>query len=73
MGIPNIDIEALTPAERLDLLEQLWNSLAASQDSLPLTSAQREELDRRLDDLEHAGPVGATWDETLAYARRQGQ
>jgi putative addiction module component (TIGR02574 family) len=33
------------------------------QDAVPLTAAQRAELDRRLDDLEREGPVGIPWDE----------
>ncbi len=51
-----IDITRLSPAERLELLEQLWDSLSATPNALPLTEAQREELDRRLDDLDREGP-----------------
>jgi putative addiction module component (TIGR02574 family) len=36
----------LTPPERLTLISQLWDSLEDSH--LPLTAAQRRELDRRL-------------------------
>jgi putative addiction module component (TIGR02574 family) len=45
-----IDIAKLSPAERLDLLEQLWDSL--SDEAVPTTDAQRTELDRRLRDHE---------------------
>ena len=58
-----IDIGRLSPEERLRLLEQLWDSL--SDDDIPLTTAQREELDPRLDDLEREGPRGIPWDEVL--------
>ena len=61
-----IDIDALTPDERLDLLERLWDSLSSDPDALPLTDAQREELDRRLDELDREGPVGISADEMLA-------
>ncbi|MGZ8532058.1 MAG: addiction module protein [Candidatus Binatia bacterium] len=44
-------LDALICAERLQLLDQLWESLRQSPDNVPLTQAQREELDRRLDDL----------------------
>ena len=57
------DIVRLSPEERLRLLEQLWDSL--SDEDVPLTAAQREELDRRLDDLEVEGPRGIPWDEVL--------
>jgi len=63
MSEPAIDIGRLSPEERLRLLEQLWDSL--SDEDIPLTKAQREELDRRLDDLEREGPRGIPWDEVL--------
>jgi len=61
-----IDINGLTTDERLDLLERLWDSLSSDPTSLPLTDAQRDELDRRLDDLDREGPVGISADEMLA-------
>jgi putative addiction module component (TIGR02574 family) len=69
MGKHHVDIASLTPDERLDLLEELWDSLAASPETIPLTEAQRAELDRRLDDLEREGPVGIPWDEVLSRIR----
>jgi putative addiction module component (TIGR02574 family) len=56
-----VDIEQLTPRERLDLIERLWDSL--SDDDVPLTDAQREELDHRLDALDREGPVGIPWEQ----------
>ncbi|AUX40209.1 addiction module protein [Sorangium cellulosum] len=55
--------------EQLDLLDELWKSLGRDPDALPLSDAQRIELDRRLDELESEGPVGLTWDEVVAHAR----
>ena len=43
-----IDITRLTPAERIMLAEDLWDSLASDHYPLPLTPAQCDELDRRL-------------------------
>ena len=40
------EIVRLSPPERLALIAQLWDSLEHEQ--LPLTSPQREELERRL-------------------------
>ncbi|HWP36681.1 MAG TPA: addiction module protein [Gemmatimonadales bacterium] len=45
MGSTRIDISGLTPAERLQLVEELWDSLSPAD--IPLTAAQAEELDRR--------------------------
>jgi putative addiction module component (TIGR02574 family) len=65
MGRPALDIAKLTPAERLQLVEDLWDSFCDTPESVPLTDAQRTELDRRLDDLEREGPVGIPWDEVV--------
>lgn len=63
MSEPAIDISRLSPEERLRLLERLWDSL--SDGDVTITNAQREELDRRLDDLDREGPRGIPWDQVL--------
>ena len=65
MSQPSVNIEELSPQERLDLIERLWESLRRSPETLPLTDAQRAELDRRLDNLEREGAVGIPWEEVL--------
>jgi len=52
------NLEYLKPEERLRMVEELWDSLSEQPEKVPITNAQREELDRRLDDLERAGPEG---------------
>jgi putative addiction module component (TIGR02574 family) len=69
MSRRGLDIASLTPEERLSLLEELWDSLAAAPEAVPLTQAQRAELDRRLDDLDREGPVGIPWEEVLNRIR----
>jgi putative addiction module component (TIGR02574 family) len=64
-----IEIASLSPEERLHLLDQLWESLTATPEAVPLTNAQREELDRRLDELDRDGPVGIPWQEVLGRIR----
>ena len=73
MSKRSVDISSLTPEERLGLLEELWDSLAAAPEAVPLTDAQRAELDRRLDDLEREGPLGIPWDEVLSRIRSRGR
>jgi putative addiction module component (TIGR02574 family) len=51
-------LHELSIDEKLQLVEELWNSIAADNASLPLTEAQREELDRRLDEFEADGDLG---------------
>ncbi len=41
--------------ERIRLVEDLWDSIAAEQEALPLTNEQRAELDRRLASYESDG------------------
>ena len=58
----------LSTAERLELVEELWDSIAAERESepFPLTAAQRQELDEH---PERARP----WDEvrTRLWARKR--
>ena len=64
-----IDIAKLTPKERLELLEKLWDSL--SPEAIAMTDAQTKELDRRLDELDREGPVGIPWNEVLDRIRNR--
>ena len=56
------ELVRLTPPERLALISQLWDSVEDEQ--LPLTAAQRAELDRRLASLDQDRREGIAW-ETL--------
>jgi len=71
MARPSIDIAGLSPEERLRLIEDLWESLRMTRGALPLTGAQREELDRRLDEVGGDGADGIPWDEVLREIRRR--
>jgi len=68
-----VKIEGLSPEERLDLLERLWDSLARTPADVPVTPEQREELDRRLDemdrDIQEGGQLGVPWDEVMRQIR----
>jgi len=48
MAKTQLDFSRLTVAERIQLAEDLWDSVVDSQEVLEMTDAQREELDRRL-------------------------
>jgi len=47
------------------MIEEMWDSLSEQPGTVPLTDAQRQELNRRLDDLERSGPEGMSWEEVL--------
>lgn len=61
------DIRALPVAERLRLIEELWDSLDAEQaDALPTPDWHEAELDKRLDALDRDPSSGRPWDEVKA-------
>ena len=73
MSKPAFDYRALSIAERLQLVEDVWDSIATEQPdatALPITAAERAELDRRLD--AHANDSGAAvpWSEVRAALAR---
>lgn len=49
MSKTRLDFRRLTVAERIQLAEDLWDSVAGSEEVLQLTDAQRAELARRLE------------------------
>ena len=62
------EILKLPPSERLQLVEDVWDSLAASQDDVPVPEWHKAELDRILD---HPSPEPSlTWEEVQARLRR---
>lgn len=65
-----IDVGQLSKDERLDLIEELWDSLSDEErDSLPLTAEQERELDQRLDAVDREGAVGVSSDDLRKQVR----
>ncbi|MDX2241537.1 MAG: addiction module protein [Leptolyngbyaceae cyanobacterium bins.302] len=58
-----IEIAQLGIAERIQLVEDLWDSILEQQDELPLTNAQKQELDQRLERYGQDPAIGSTWKE----------
>jgi putative addiction module component (TIGR02574 family) len=55
------DFGKLSVAERIQLAEDLWDSIPESAD-ITLSDAQKAELDRRLEDLEQHPDAGEPWE-----------
>jgi putative addiction module component (TIGR02574 family) len=53
------ELRALLVTQRLKLIEDLWDSVEADTDALPLPDWHREEIDRRLDALDVGASIGA--------------
>lgn len=60
-----------TIEQRIRLVEDLWDSIAADQKALPLTNSQRAELDRRLDICEVDRNGGRSAADAVAEIRRR--
>jgi putative addiction module component (TIGR02574 family) len=57
------EILKLSVSERIQLVEEIRDSIAAHPESLPVTEAQKAELDRRLADYRANPGQGRTWEE----------
>ena len=55
------DILNLSIAERIELIGDLWDSMAEVPEAITLTDAQRAELDRRLDAYHQDPTAGDPW------------
>ena len=56
------DLLELSVSERIQLVEDLWDSVTAVPDAVPLTEAQKEELDRRLAAYREDPDAGSSWE-----------
>lgn len=67
----NAKLLELPVEERIRIVEDLWDSIAADQKSLPLTAEQKAELDRRLDAYEADGNSGRLAADVITDIRRK--
>lgn len=59
----------LSPSEKLQLVEDLWDDLAATPDAVPVHDWQIEELERRKANLKKNPATGLTWKEIQERVR----
>ncbi len=57
------DILELSVTDRLQIVGDIWNSIAADSSDLPLSEELKKELDLRLDAYEDDSDSGVSWDE----------
>ena len=57
------EIQALSTAERIQLAQDLWDSIVDEEDACPLTDAQKAELERRIAKYEKNPLEGSSWEE----------
>ena len=67
----NAKLRELPIEERIKLVEDLWDSIAADKEVLPVTPEQKAELDRRLDSYEADKNPGRLASDVIADVRRR--
>ena len=60
------DVLELPVAERLQLVEDIWNSIAAAPEKLELTEEEKRLIDQRLQARNQNPAAGSPWDEVYA-------
>lgn len=66
------EILQLSIAERIQLAEDIWDSIAAVPEAVPLTEEQKQELDRRLRAYAQNPSEGIPWDELREKVHKSG-
>jgi putative addiction module component (TIGR02574 family) len=63
------ELARLSPRQRLDLIEFLWESL--DDEDVPVTDAQRAELDRRIAAFDQDREQSIPWNQLKAELRQR--
>ena len=61
----------LSPAEKLQLVEDLWDDLAGTPEAVPVHEWQKQELARRRANLLKNPASGLSWEDVKQRARAQ--
>ena len=69
MNPENTSLFDLSPPEKLQLVEDLWDDLAASPSAVPVHEWQKDELARRKASLMSRPALGLSWDEVKSRVR----
>lgn len=69
--LKSLGIDQLSVAQRILLVEEIWESIAAEAEQVPLTEAQGQDLQRRLAAYEKDRKAGSAWEEVKARLRGQ--
>jgi putative addiction module component (TIGR02574 family) len=64
-------IRSLSVDERLTIVEAIWETIDADRYEFPLTDEQREELDRRIEDMDANPNDGEDWEIVRARLRQR--
>ena len=70
MSFTREEIQQLSVPERLELINVIWDTLVDSPDALPVSEAQRLELDRRLEAHQRNPEAGIDWEQLREQLRK---
>lgn len=65
------EIENMSVAERIRLVEEIWDSIAATPDEIPAPPEQIEELKRRAEEYYRTKDKGAPWEDVKARIEKR--
>jgi len=68
-SVNSISVFDLSPSEKLQLVEDLWDDLASTPDEVPIHDWQKQELDRRKANLLSNPASGLSWEEVKRRIR----
>lgn len=63
------ELKKLSIAERILIVEELWDSIAAENEKIQLSDEQRDELDKRIADYDLSPEEGYSWAEVKKIVR----
>ena len=66
------EILKLSVAERIQLLEEVWDSIISTPDLVPVTDAQKAELDRRRERFAQGATRARPWEEVKKNLESEG-
>lgn len=69
MPTNTVSVFDLSPPEKLQLVEDLWDDLAATPSEVPVYEWQKKELTRRKANLMNKPASGLSWDEVKLKVR----
>ena len=64
------EIKRLSLAERIQLVQDIWDSIAEERNALPLTEGERKELDWRLAEYDRDPSATQSWSEVREELER---
>ena len=69
MSPPIPSVFDLSPSEKLQLVEDLWDDLASTPEAVPVHDWQKQELSRRKANLMKTPASGLAWEEVKRRVR----